>query len=182
LSWRVGAACLAIAACIGLGGCGEKTANATPDVASAELHKPTQVLKDFEMTDSKDSVRTMTLRSIEGRIYEAQNVADVDQPFVLFYTQGVVSSRIKAPVGRVQMDTHEVEMWGGVTVVSSDSSTLTTERLRYDPKKRKIFSKDAVHLEKTDSITDGIGLETDPELKSVKIGRQKVRFKKGTPA
>ena len=60
-----------------------------------------------------------------------------------------------------------MEAWGGVTVVSSDSSTLTTERLRYDPKVRKIFSNDAVHLEKPDSITDGIGLETDPELQTV---------------
>ena len=63
--------------------------------------------------------------------------------------------------------------------MSADSSTLTTERLRYDPKKEKIFSDDPVRLEKTDSITEGIGLETDPDLHTVKIGRQKVRFKKG---
>jgi len=64
-------------------------------------------------------------------------------------------------------------------VVSADSTTLTTERLRYDPKVRKIFSSDPVHLEKPDSITDGIGLETDPELRKVKIGHQTVHFKKG---
>jgi len=141
--------------------------------------RPTQVLKDFEMNDVKNGEKTMTLISIEGRIYESQNVADVDQPLIYFYKKGKESSHLKAPAGRVQMDTHAVETWGGVTVVSADSSTLTTERLRYDPVKQKIFSDDAVHLEKPDSITDGIGLETDPDLVTVKIGHQKVRFKKG---
>jgi LPS export ABC transporter protein LptC len=79
----------------------------------------------------------------------------------------------------VKTDTHEVETWGGVTIVSTDSSTLTTERLRYDPKTQIIYSSVAVHLEKPDSVTDGVGLETDPGLKRVKIGHQKVRFKKG---
>ena len=32
--------------------------------------KPTQVLKDFEMNDVKNGEKTMTLDSIEGRIYE----------------------------------------------------------------------------------------------------------------
>ena len=117
------------------------------------------------------------MKSVEGRIYEVQNVADVDKPLVFFYKQGVVSSRLNSPSGRVKMDTHDVEMWGGVTVVSSDSSTLTTERLRYDPKKRKIFSKDAVRLEKTDSITDGIGFETDPEQRRSKSAGKKCVLK-----
>ncbi len=131
------------------------------------------------MNDTRHGVKTMSLQSIEGRIFESQNYADVDQPVVLFYKAGAVSSRLHSPAGRIHTLTHQVEMWGGVTVVSADSSTLTTEHLQYDPKKGKIFSKDPVHLEKTDSITDGVGLETDPELKTVKIGRQTVHFKKG---
>ena len=165
------------AAGLGLCGCREPGADAN---SSATLGKqPSQVLKNFEMNDVRNGAKTMTLISIEGRIYEAQNVADVDEPLIYFYKLGKESSRLKAPMGRVQMDTHEVEAWGGVTVVSADSSTLTTERLRYDPKVQLIFSTNTVHLEKPDSITDGIGLTTDPELKTVKIGHQKVRFRKG---
>jgi LPS export ABC transporter protein LptC len=148
-------------------------------VPSDSAQKPTQVLKDFEMNDIKDGVKTMTVKSIEGRMYESRNVADVDQPLIFFYQQGKESSHLQAPVGRVWMDSHAVEVWGGVTVISVDSSTLKTERLRYNPKTQKITSTDTVHMEKPDSITDGIGLETDPDLKRVKIGRQKVHFKKG---
>lgn len=161
----------------GFSGCRQSPPEANADVAVSQT--PSQVLKDFEMNDVRSRTKTMTLQSGEARIYDDQHVADVDHPIVLFYKQGTVSSRLTAPIGRLQMETHEVETWGGVMVVTSDSSTLTTERLRYDPKKRKIFSKDPVRLEKPDSVTEGIGLETDPELKSVKIGHQKVRFKKG---
>jgi hypothetical protein len=63
-------------------------------------------------------------------------------------------------------------------VVTADRSTLTTEHLRYDPQKRKLFSEDDVHLEKPDSITVGHGLESDVDLSHVKIGHEKVTLKK----
>ena len=147
--------------------------------ASSVAQMPTQVLKGFQMNDVRNSVKTMSLLSPEARIYDARQVADVDKPVLIFYKHGRESSRLTAPSGRVRTDTHDVETWGGVTVVSADSSTLTTERLRYDANKEKIYSDDPVPLEKPDSITEGTGLETDPGLKIIKIGRQKVRFKKG---
>ena len=150
----------------------------SPSAQAEALQTPTEILKDFLMNDVRNGVKNMTLKSVEGRIYETRHVADVDRPFLTFYKEGKESSRLTAPEGRLQTETHEVECWGGVTVISADSSTLTTDRLRYDPKVRKIFSNDPVHLDKPDSITDGIGLETDPELKTVKIGRQKVHLKK----
>ncbi len=170
-------AILCSAGLFGLSAC--RNPDAEAKVSDNAAKTPSQVLKNFEMNDVTNGIKTMRLVSIEGRIYETENVADVDQPLIYFYKQGKESSRLKAPMGRVKMDTHDVDAWGGVTVVSSDSSTLTTERLRYDPKAQKIYSDDPVHLEKTDSITDGIGLVTDPGLKTVKIGHQKVRFKRG---
>ncbi len=119
----------------------------------------------------------MLLQSIEGRIFEEQHEAELTKPFVTFYSSGNVSSVLRAPNGKVDMQTKEIEAWGGVTVVTPDSATLTTERLRYDPKRKKIISKESVRLEKPDSITEGAGLESDPELKVVKIGKQIVRFK-----
>ena len=163
---------------MGLGFSGCQNGDA-PAVHADMTKTPTEILKNFEMNDTKNGEKTTTLIATEARIYEAQNYADVDQPLLYFYKAGKESSRLKAPQGRVQTETHEVECWGGVTVVSADSSTLTTERLRYDPKVQKIFSNDAVHLEKPDSITDGIGLETDPELKVVKIGHQTAHMRKG---
>jgi len=174
LRWFPGL-CL-IAAGLALSGCEEA---APPSAHADTMQAPTEILKDFVMNDIRNGVKNMTLNATEGRIYESQHIADVDKPLLFFYKEGKESSRLIAPQGRLQTETHDVECWGGVTVISADSSTLTTERLRYDPKLQKIFSNDPVHLDKPDSVTDGIGLETDPELKTVKIGRQKVRLKKG---
>jgi LPS export ABC transporter protein LptC len=158
-----------------VGGCRPSTQEAN----ASTVDTPTQVLKEFEMNDVANQVKTMTLTAPEARIFDTLQVADLDKPIVVFYKNGRVSSRLTAPKGRVKTDSHDVDTWGGVTVVSADSSTLTTERLHYSALRQKITSEDAVHLEKPDSITDGVGLETDPYLHTVKIGHQKVRFKKG---
>jgi len=164
---------LSLAAC--------RRSSSDANVAGSAVETPTQVLKDFELNDVNKGMKTMSLKAPEARIYDVLQVADVDRPILVFYQNGQLSSRVSAPSGRVRTDTHDVETWGGVTVVSADSSTLTTPRLRYDAKKGKIFSSEAVHLDKPDSITDGVGLETDPGLHTVIIGHQKVRFRKGMP-
>lgn len=140
---------------------------------------PTQVLQNFELNDIQDGAKAMILQAMEARIYEKEQFSDMDRPHVIFYKAGQVASTMESPTGRVDMRTHAIEAWGGVTVVSADSSTLTTERLRYDPKRRKVISNEAIRLEKPDSITEGHGLEADPDLVHVKIGQQKVTMKKG---
>jgi LPS export ABC transporter protein LptC len=156
-------------------GCERRPAATNP---SAPANPPSQVLKDFVMNDARSGAKTMTLQSVEARIYDDKKIGDVDQPLIYFYKHGQISSRLKAPIGQVHMETHEVVAWGGVTVVNSDSATLTTERLRYDPKRGKIYSEDPVRLEKPDSVTEGIGIETDPQLEVVKIRHQKARLRK----
>jgi LPS export ABC transporter protein LptC len=139
-----------------------------------------QVLKNFQMQDILNGVKNMVLESVEGRIKEQEHIADVDQPRVTFFKQGVASSVLTAPQGQVGMESHEVKAWGGVTVVTTDSSTLTTERLRYDPKTQHLLSDDPVRLEKPDSITVGVGLDALPDLSHVRIGHEKV-FVKSKP-
>ncbi len=157
----------------GLAGCEKPIAPA----ASSPADPPAQVLKRFSMQDLQNGLKAMTVQSIEGRLFEETHRAELEAPIVSFYKQGVFSSILKAPKGEVDTVSHVIEAWGGVTVVTADSATLTTERLRYNPERRKIFTDGPVRLEKPDSITEGKGLESDPELKSIKIGHQKVRFK-----
>lgn len=168
---------LLVLAALALGSCRKAATEAVAAPLAEAL--PTQVLKSFEMNDLKNGVKSMSLSSIEARVFEEQKTANVDHPIVHFYKDGRASSLLTAPAGKIHMETHAVEAWGGVRVVSSDSSTLTTERMRYHPDTRKIVSEDAVHLEKPDSMTDGVGFETDPELTHTIIRHQKVRFKRG---
>jgi LPS export ABC transporter protein LptC len=139
---------------------------------------PSQILRNFEMQDMQAGVKSMSLVSVEGRIFEQTQTAEVEKPLVTFYKLGAVSSVMNAPKGLVNMQTHDMDAWGGVTVVNTDSSTLTSERLHYDSKRQKILTSDPVRLDKPDSVTDGIGMEADPDLKDVKIGQQTVHMKK----
>ncbi len=129
------------------------------------------------MQEILDGAKNMTVESIEGRLSEKEQIADVDNPRVTFFSKGVASSVLTAPQGRVGIQSHEVQAWGGVTVVSTDSATLTTDRLRYDPQTQHLLSDDPVRLEKPDSITVGKGLDATPDLNRVKIGHQKVYVK-----
>jgi LPS export ABC transporter protein LptC len=138
----------------------------------------TQVLQDFQMQDILNGSKNMVVQSIEGRISDRDRIADVDKPTVTFYKEGAVSSVLTAPQGRVGLDSHEVQVWGGVTVMTHDSATLTTDTLRYEPKKDRLITDDAVRLEKSDSITIGKGLQADPDLTRILIGQQKVYVKK----
>lgn len=160
-----------------LGGCQKEPFS---PIDADGLNASSQVLRRFQMQDIQDGVKTMTVDGAEGRLIDAQQATAVTQPVVTFFKAGKLSSVMNAPQGRVLMETHEVQAWGGVTVVSADSSTLTTDRLRYEPVKKLLLSDDDVRLEKPDSITDGHGLEATPDLARVKIGHEKVRLKKNS--
>jgi LPS export ABC transporter protein LptC len=137
-----------------------------------------QVLRQFQMQDIVNGNKNLVVESPEGRVSEKQHIASVDKPRITFFKNGDLASTLMAPQGKVMMDTHEVLVWGGVTVVSQDSSTLKTDKLRYDPKTQHLLSDDPVRLEKSDSITVGTGLDATPDLSRVKIGHEKVYVKK----
>ena len=147
------------------------------DAVVGDGQAPAQVLTHFRMQDIRAGTKYVQVESEEGHLMEAPPIAKLNRPLVTFYKRGAVSSTLKAPQGQVQMDTHEISAWGGVVVVTPDSSTLTTDRLRYDPQRRKLLSEDVIHLEKPDSVTEGQGLEAEPDLSRVKMGHEKVRLK-----
>ena len=135
-------------------------------------------MQGFALTDMKNGIRNMTLHALEARLFEDIHKAELEKPDTTFFKLGKPSSRLTAPQGRVDTETHHVEAWGGVTVTTVDSETLTTERLQYDPDHNKIYTELPVRLERPDSVTQGIGLESDPELQHVSIGKQTVTFRK----
>ena len=148
------------------------------DDGPAPTVKASQVMQGFDLVDSQNGQRNMTLHAMEARLFDDKHMAELEKPDAVFLKQGKPSSRLIAPKGRVDMESHHMEAWGGVTVTTVDSETLTTERLQYDPARNKIYTELPVRLERPDSVTNGIGLESDPELRDVVIGKEKVKFKK----
>jgi len=158
-------------------GC-QKESSSAPASAADAPKKASQVMQGFDLVDLQKGQRNMTLHSPEAQLFDDTHTAELEKPDAVFYKLAKPSSRLTAPKGHVDMETHQVEAWGGVTVTTVDSETLTTERLQYDPKRNLIHTALPVHLDRPDSVTDGIGLESDPELQKITIGKQKVKFKK----
>lgn len=149
----------------------------TPGDAPESAATPTQVMRDFELTDINGGKKQMVLISTEARLFEATHMAELEKPDVSFFRDGKRSSRLVAPKGRVDTESHDMEAWGGVVVTTEEQDRLDSQTLRYDPRRNLIVTADPVRLERKDSITKGIGLESDPQLQNVKIGKQTVTFK-----
>ena len=146
--------------------------NGTPPAVAS------QIMENFDMIDTQNGQRNMTLHAAQAELFEEKHLAQLEKPDVVFLKQGKPSSRLVAPKGKVDTESHQMEAWGGVTVTTVDSDTLTTERLQYDPKRNLIHTELPVHLVRPDSVTDGIGLESDPGLQRIQIGHEKVRITK----
>jgi LPS export ABC transporter protein LptC len=83
------------------------------------------------------------------------------------------SALLSAPKGEVATDTHDLSAWGGVHVRSQDGTELFTERLSFSSERQKIYSDSPVRIVRGDSIVIGEGLESSPDLSTVKIFRHK---------
>ncbi len=154
----------------------ENSTNPHAQALSSTEATPTQWIEKFNLQDIRNGLKSMSLVAETAQVYETEHYADVAMPFVTFYSldaSNKETSHLRAPQGRVDLTTHAMESWGGVTVVTSDSTTLKTERLRYDPAIRKIVSDSPVELLRPGAVTRGVGLESDPELKRVIIRKQK---------
>lgn len=137
---------------------------------------PKQILQHFQIQDLEKGLPHWRLEAVRAELHEDSRLADLEHPLVMFYEGGALSSRLTAPYGKVHIETHAMEAWGGVTVVTSDSATLTTSDLRYDPERKRFLSEAAVRLVRPGSVTEGKGLEATPDLNVVKIGQQRARY------
>jgi LPS export ABC transporter protein LptC len=86
-----------------------------------------------------------------------------------FYKAGVYSSTLTGKRGKIYDMTKDVEVYDSVRLVSSDSSTLTTNKLYWVNKTQKIKSDEFVHIKTKSEDIQGYGFEADQNLKNYVI-------------
>lgn len=89
----------------------------------------------------------------------------------LFNSLGKQTSVITAKEGKVNEQTNDLEAYGNVLVVSSDSSRLWSERLFWNNTKRLIHTPDFVRIVTIKEKLQGYGFESDESLKNYTINR-----------
>jgi LPS export ABC transporter protein LptC len=89
---------------------------------------------------------------------------------VQFYDEkGNVSSVLTAQSGKVDENTKNLEAVGNVVVVSSDSTTLRTEKLSWDNKRQVVHTTEFIHINSPKERLQGYGFESDQHLQRYRI-------------
>ncbi|MBI3013424.1 MAG: LPS export ABC transporter periplasmic protein LptC [Elusimicrobia bacterium] len=159
----------------------------SPKVPSGPLtEKPDQWIEKFTITETASGVPVWILNSENAQIFNKKRKAILDQIAIQFMNSSTAqknqsltevkknltqAARLTAPNGEVNLDTHDLTAWGGVTVRSEDGTTLFTEQLLYSTPQQKIKTESPIKIVRRDSILIGEGLEASPDLSTIKIFR-----------
>jgi len=151
-------------------GCGSnKIEPPKTDIVSSDS-VPSQESYNTTVTFSDSGNVKAILRAGRIRVYSKFNYTLIDSNAIVdFYKNGVHASTLTGKRGKVYDLTKDVEVNDNVKLVSDDGSVLTTNKLYWVNKTQKIKSDEYVHIvTKTDDI-QGVGFESDQNLKNYVI-------------
>ncbi len=141
-----------------------------PESVSAEKI-PNSVLVDADITLMSQGHREAVIFADTLYVFDKEDSTLAKKVKVDFYDEnGGYRSTLTSSEGLVRQKKKEFSVWGDV-VVESDSSTLQTESLYWNPITRLITTDDYVKLIRTGDIVTGYGMEADSRLEHVRILR-----------
>jgi LPS export ABC transporter protein LptC len=154
-----------------LAGCEEKTRPSVTALPSAEL--PTQESWNSTVMFSDSARIRARLWSGHISVYTDPRVTILeDSVRVDFYNdQHMHTSLLTARRGKVNDQTHDLEAYDHVVVVSDSGTTLRTERLFWNNLTRKIHTDAFVDIQSPKEHIMGHGMESDQGLKNYRISR-----------
>jgi len=141
-----------------------------PQVIPAET--PDQILENSTIVLSVGGIKSTVIKANYLIKYEKKDLtlAKVIQAD-FFDKEGKHTSVLTADSGFIHEQRQDMEVLGSVLVITDDGLKLETTSLRWDPKINKIVTEDFVKITKKNDIITGYGLETDSELKNIKVKR-----------
>ena len=157
--------------CIFLAGCGsDKIQPRYTDFLNDSI--PSQESFNSTVTFSDSGKVKAVLLAGRIRVFAKQNITFVDSGAkVDFYSNDMVVSTLTARKGKIYDITKDVEVYDSVKIVSTDGTVLSTGKLYWINKTRRIKSDDFVYIKTGDQDIKGYGFESDPNLKNYVIYR-----------
>lgn len=131
---------------------------------------PDQILENSTIVLTVGGIKSTVIKANYLIKYEKKDVtlAKVIQAD-FFDKEGKHTSLLTADSGFIHEQRQDMEVLGNVVVVTDDGLRLETTSLRWDPKINKIVTDAFVKITKKNDIITGYGLETDSELKNIKV-------------
>ena len=159
----------------GLLACGDG-ANSTNDggvVATGDLGaQPEQTFYDYRLIETDGGIRRWVLDSDLMLKYTGRQDVDLVRVNMDFFRDGKYYSTLVADSGVADTRTHDVHVWGHVTITTDDDRRLRTTDLRYTNEDGLIRNEVYNVFDRGADVVTGIGLEATPDLDYLVIKEQ----------
>lgn len=149
--------------------CDDKVEPSRVDVNPSVL--PSQESWNTAVTFSDSGRMRAVLHAGHVAVYDLTHTTELDSSVrVDFYSAaGFHTSVLTSQAATIDDATKDMTARGNVVVVSDSGTTVTTELLRWDNKRRKIHSDQFVRIVSPREILQGYGFEADQDLRSYVI-------------
>jgi len=149
--------------------CGPNLSN--PPRTSPEV--PTQEIEDFSFTETRLGLARWMLHAKSLSDYRSKEQVLVGGVHVDFFVPEADSlaktSTLRADSGEFRRSTQDMRVWGHVVIDNREGTRLFTGWLRWTQRTELISTQDTVLVRRGDHTMRGVGLESDPELRDVRI-------------
>ncbi len=152
--------------------------------------KPTQTDLNTNEAPSQESWNSTVYFSDSGRIkavlkaghisvFTEKGYTLIDSGAVVdFYKDNEVGSTLTGRRGRVEDRSKDIMIYDSVTVINKEGSELRTEKLYWNNKTQRVSSDDFVSIKTPSETIEGVGFESDQNLKNYKIFKVSGTFSK----
>lgn len=153
-----------------LAGCGERRELA-PAGKSGVL--PDEEVQDFALTETNSGAVEWKLYAQKAEMYDVKNTITATGVRVNFFDEkGKQSSQLTAREGEINQVTRDMTARGNVVILNSDGTRMSTQSLHFLNREQKIVSDELVRVEQKGNVLQGVGFESDPNLKHYQFRTQ----------
>ncbi len=137
---------------------------------------PSFVMENFKLTSTEKGAVKWIFNAKATQIFEMKKKAYAQNVEIKYFEDSKKYSLLTADKAVLDTDTNFMEMTGNVHLQNSSGATLQTEKLFWDDAHKKMYSDEEVTIIKEGSTLNGVGFESDVQMKNVVI-KNKVKLK-----
>lgn len=150
-------------------------------ISCEDKFKPLQTTESIDDLPSQESWNSTVTFSDSGNVkavlkaghilvYSKKGFTLIDSGAVVdFYKDGEITSTLSGEKGKINDKTKDIEIYDSVHVISKDGSELKTQKLLWTNLTQRVSSDLFVSIKTPNETIEGIGFESDQNLKNYKI-------------
>jgi LPS export ABC transporter protein LptC len=125
-------------------------------------------LEEIHYVETKGNKKEWELRAKSGQHFRQDDYTTLQDLTVTFYAKEGRIITLRGDEGSMK-GRKEIEVRGNVVITSSDGYRVTTNSLRFEEEKQRIFTEDPIRLEGKGLQVKGVGVVIDLKTKKLSI-------------